>query len=186
VVVTLVAGVLFLISRAPALSSVEVSSQPCIASGDICLRFPTISGDNLPGEAFNLPTDFAGERTLVIVPFDEEQQVNAATWLPLAKEIAASNPDFAYYNVPVFPGMAAPVRAFIRAGMNFTIGDADLRALTITVFLDDRDVFLAALDVPNPDSMQVFLLNKDGEVLWRGAGEYDEAQGEALRAMVAG
>ena len=181
-----IAAALLLISRAPALSSVEVSSQPCIASGDACLRFPTISGDNLPGEVFNLPEDFVGERNLVIVPFDEAQQVNAAGWLPLAQELAAAHPDFAYYSLPIFPAMAAPLRAIIRTGMNFTITDADLRALTITTFLDDRDVFLAALDIPNTDAMQVFLLDADGAVIWRGEGAFDEAQGEALRAAVSG
>ncbi len=175
----------FVISRAPAQSGVEVSSQPCIASGDACLRFPVISGGSLTGQAYNLPEDFAGKRTLVIVPFNEDQQVKAAGWLPLAKELAAAHPDFAYYNVPIFPGMAAPLRALIRTGMNFTISDADLRAITITVFLDDRDAFLAALDVANTDAMQVFLLGDEDTLLWRGVGEFSDAQGEALRALLA-
>jgi hypothetical protein len=186
VVLLLAAAAVLLISRAPALSSVGVSSQPCIASGDACLRFPTISGENLPGDAFNLPADFAGQRDLVIVPFDEEQQVKAAGWLPLAQELAAAHPDFAYYSLPIFPAMAAPMRAIIRTGMSFTITDADLRALTITAFLDDRDAFLAALDILNTDAMQVFLLDEAGVVIWRGVGEYDDAQGDALRAVLVG
>lgn len=179
------AAAILLSSRAPALSSVGVSSQPCIASGDACLHFPTISGENLPGDAFNLPADFAGTRTLVIVPFDEAQQVSAAGWLPLAQELAAAHPDFACYSLPIFPDMAAPMRAIIRTGMSFTISDAGLRALTITTFLDDRDAFLAALDIPSTDAMQIFLLDEDGIVLWRGTGEYSDAQGDALRAVVA-
>jgi hypothetical protein len=154
--------------------------------GDVCLHFPTISGENLTGEAFILPADFEGKHNLVIVPFDEAQQVSAAAWLPLAQELAAAHPDFAYYNLPVFPAMAAPLRAIIRTGMSFTIGDARLRELTITAFLDDRDAFLAALNIPNTDAMQVFLLNEDGEVIWRGAGEFDDAQGEALREILTG
>jgi hypothetical protein len=184
VVVLVVVSAALLISRAPALSSVSMSSQPCIAFGDACLRFPTISGDNLPSETFSLPVDFAGTRTLVIVPFDEAQQVSAGGWLPLAQELAAAHPDFAYYNLPIFPDMAAPMRAIIRTGMSFTV-PADLRALTITAFLDDRDAFLSALDIPSTDAMQVFLLDETGVVLWRGAGEFSSAQGDALRAVVA-
>ncbi|MEP7290180.1 MAG: hypothetical protein ABI835_00300 [Chloroflexota bacterium] len=184
VVVIVITALLLWFSRAPALSSVQ--SRSCIASADACLRFPLISGENLPGQAFSLPADFAGTRTLVIVPFDEAQQVNASTWLPLARELAQSQPDFAYDNLPVFPGMSAPVRAFIRAGMNLTIPDAELRSLTITVFLDDRDAFLAALNIPDIDAMQVFLLNADGDVIWRGAGEFTSEQGDSLRAALAG
>jgi hypothetical protein len=181
--IAVVAAALWLLSRAAQVSSVEVSSLPCIASGDACLRFPTISGDNLLAETFHLPANFSGRYNLVILPFDEAQQVKAVRWLPLAQELAAANPDFAYYNLPVFPSMAAPLRAIIRTGMNFTVPEA-LRPLTITVFLDDRDAFLAALNIPDTEAMQVFLLNDDGEVMWRGAGEFDEAQGNALRAAV--
>lgn len=171
--------------RAPALSSVEMSERRCIAGADACLTFPAISGENLPGDPFNLPADFKGKLTLVLVPFDENQQVKAQTWLPFARELEAENPDFTSYNVPVFPGMAVPMRALIRAGMNITIGDAALRAVTITVFLDDLDPFLTALDIPNTDATQVFLLDDDGAVLWRGAGEFSDEHGAALRSLVA-
>jgi hypothetical protein len=177
--IVLVAAYL-LFTRAPQSSSVEIRGDGC----DSCLRFPEISGENLPGESFQLPNDFISENVLVIVPFDEAQQVSASSWLPLARELAASQPDFAYYNVPVFPRMSAPLRTIIRTGMNITITDADLRALTITVFLENRDVFLAALQIPNVDTTQVFLLNRDRDVIWRGAGEFSEVQGESLRAAL--
>src|SRR5690349_15273455 len=92
-------------SRAPIVSSVSVDTS----CNDPCIRFPTVSGDNLPGQTFHLPDDFAGKSNLVIVPFDENQQVQAQTWLPVARDLALAHPDFAYYNVPVFPSMAAPM-----------------------------------------------------------------------------
>ncbi len=170
--------------RAPALSEVGVNKQPCVAVAESCLTFPAISGQSLPGELFDLPGDFAGKLTLVLVPFDEEQQVKAQTWLPFARDLAAKTPDFTAYNVPVFPSMAAPMRALIRAGMNLTIPDAALRDVTITVFLDDRDQFLSALNIPDTDVMQVLLLDETGVVVWRGAGEFSSPQGDSLRAAV--
>lgn len=170
--------------RAPALSG--VGERACVAgSAATCLTFPAISGANLPGRPFDLPADFAGRLNLVLVPFDEDQQVKAQTWLPLAHDLAAADPDLVAYNVPVFPSLNAPMRTVIRMGMNVTIPDAALQAVTITVFLDDRDAFLAALDIPAADVMQVFLLDDAGVVLWRGAGEFSSPQGEALRAVVA-
>src|ERR1700709_2532594 len=109
VVVVAIVGVALQIigGRASVVSSLAVSNTPCT---DPCLRFPMVSGDNLPGQTFNLPADFQGKSHLVIVPFDENQQVQAQAWLPLARELAQAHPDFTYYNVPVFPGMAAPLR----------------------------------------------------------------------------
>ena len=95
VVIVVVAGIglaLLVIGRgAPVVSSVAISDQPCSAP---CLRFPTVSGENLPGQSFNLPADFAGASVLVIVPFDENQQVQAQTWLPYARELAQAHPTF--------------------------------------------------------------------------------------------
>jgi hypothetical protein len=182
VIVAIVGIALELIgSRASAVSTVEISNTSCI---DPCVRFPNVSGENLPGQTFNLPADFQGKSILVIVPFDEDQQVEAQSWLSPAREIAKQHPDFTYYNVPVFPSMAAPLRAIVRGGMSVSISDSYLRALTITVFINNRDQFLEALKLPNADALQVFLLNTDGDVLWRGAGEYSDRQGGSLQKLL--
>jgi type II secretory pathway pseudopilin PulG len=185
-VVILAAAAFILLSRAPATSTALTSEQACVTAGQACLQFPVVTGENLPGESFTLPADFQGTQTLVILPFDEDQQVKAETWLPLARELAEANPTLAYYNVPVFPDLNAPIRVLIRGGLNLAIADESLRALTITLFLANRDQFLTELNIPNTDTIQALLLNDAGEVLWRGSGEYDPDQGAALRAAVTG
>lgn len=184
VVVIGVTAALVVISRAPATSTALTSEQACVTTGQECLQFPVVTGENLPGESFTLPADFQGTQTFVILPFNEDQQIQAETWLPLARELAQANPTLAYYNVPVFPDLNAPVRVLIRGGLNLAITDESLRALTITLFLENRDQFLAELNIPNTDTIQAFLLNDAGEVLWRGAGVYDADQGASLRAAV--
>jgi hypothetical protein len=52
------------------------------------------------------------------------------------------------------------------------------------VFLDERDAFLRALEIPDVETTQVFLLNADDAVIWRGRGAYDDAAGDALRAIL--
>ncbi len=183
----LVGLVLVLVERgAPPVSQVARSTRPCITTDESCLRFPVVTGENLPGQAFTLPADFSGDTVLVVVPFDEQQQVDAQSWLPLARELASGDPGFTYYDVPVFPSMSAPMRALIRGGMVLTIADEALRAVTITVFLEDVAPFLSDLDIPDANAMQVFLLNGDGEVIWRAAGAYSAEQGESLRGALSG
>ena len=80
--------------------------------------------------------------------------------------------------------MAAPLRTIVRGGMSVSISDSYLRALTITVFLDNRDAFLAALNIPNADTLQILLLNTNREIVWQGAGEFTPAQGNAIRAEI--
>lgn len=174
-----------LLALAPSLDN-ESGAIGCLhgAEGDSCLRFPTISGLNLMGDEMTLPADFSGDWHLVIVPFSDEQQVNAQTWLPLAETLAAQTPALSYYNVPIFPDITPPIRLVIRAGMTLAISDPSLQALSITVFLDDRETFLSALEIADVEAMQVFLLDASGVVYWRGVGEYDESQANALKLLV--
>lgn len=181
------AGLGWMISRAPQTSTVTATRCLTTADSASCIRFPTVSGQNLADDTYTLPADFAGEEVLVIVPFDEDQQVRAQSWLPLAQEIAAERADFAYYNTAIFTADINPaVRLFIRGGMVMAIPDEDLRRATITLFLEDRAAFLDALAIPDIEQTQVFLLNGAGEVLWRGVGDYTAQQGADLRATLAG
>jgi hypothetical protein len=168
------------VTNAPAASRVEVQSCLSIETG--CLRFPMITGTTLSGKNLAMPDDFGGQYNLVIVPFDRDQQVKADTWLPIARELAQQNPELRYYSVAIFPDMAAPMRALARGGMNVVI-PTDLHDITITAFLEDRQAFLDALAIPNTERIQAFLLNGDGEVLWRGSGDYTQAQGDRLRLV---
>jgi hypothetical protein len=68
--------------------------------------------------------------------------------------------------------------------MNVAITDDALKAVTITAFLDDRDSFITALRIPDLDSIQLFLLNQDREIIWRESGSYTPSKGESLRQKV--
>lgn len=173
--------VLMSVTNAPATSHVGV--MPCLSSKTGCLRFPSISGATLSGQNLAMPEAFGGQYNLVIVPFDRDQQVKADTWLPVARELAQQKPNLRYYSVAIFPDMAAPIRALARGGMNVVI-PAALHDITITAFLEDRQAFLDALEIPNTGLIQVFLLNADGEVLWRGSGDYTVEQGKELQKII--
>lgn len=168
---------------APAISG--VIEQPCLTDANAdCIRFPEVSGMTLSGQEMTLPADFSGDYVLVIVPFDDQQQVRAATWLEPAQSWADQY-GLTYYDLAIMPDLSPAIRVFVRAGMNALITDSALRDLTLTLFLQDRDAFLAALAIPDVNAIQVFLLNAAGEVLWRGQGEYDPSLEDELSQVLA-
>ncbi|MCB9452186.1 MAG: hypothetical protein H6672_12155 [Anaerolineaceae bacterium] len=179
-VVLIVAAGLF----APEVST--VMEQACLtgAEGDDCIRFPMVSGLSLSGVEVTLPDDFDGDYTLVVVPFDDDQQLLAETWLRPVQALAAQYPGLTYYDAAVMPDLAPAVRVVVRVGLNALITDPHLRDVTVTLFLRDRDLFLDALDIPDFDLIQVFLLNRSREVIWRGSGEYTVKQGDSLIALL--
>ena len=181
--VVLIGLLLIYVANAPKASGVRISS--CIESdGGACLKFPAVSGTNLLGTAYDLPQDFAGAYNLVVISFDEEQTVRAEAWLPLAREIAEQNPDFAYYSLPTLKAMTPLVRGIITGGMTVVIPDEHLREITIMLFLDDLDAFVNGLSISDKSGLQVLLLNTAGGVIWRASGDYTESAGNDLRAAV--
>jgi hypothetical protein len=185
IAVVLISLLFAYVANAPEASGVRVS--PCIESdGGTCVQFPAVSGTNLLGTAYDLPQDFAGTTNLVVLSFDEEQTVRAEGWLPLARELAGQNPDFAYYSLPTLKAMTPLVRGIITGGMNVVIPDEHLREVTIMLFLDDLDAFESGLSINDTSRLHLFLLNAAGEVIWQASGDYSEAAGNDLRAAVNG
>jgi hypothetical protein len=173
--------VIFNLAQGPTASSVSVSDCSRTDSRP-CLRFPSVTGTNLLNETFQLPDDFDG-LTLVLLSFDEAQMSQTASWLPLAQALAAEYPQFSYYNVPMLNAVAPLMRAFISRGMTLVV-PTDFHAITVMLFLEDKQLFLDALLIPDVDAPQSFLLNDVGEVIWRVRGDYSDESSASLRAAV--
>jgi hypothetical protein len=133
------------------------------------VRFPEVRGTSLSGEEFNLPGDIGAEYALIMIAFQQYQQVEINTWLPLARELADRYPQLVYFEFPTIDRLNAAARAFIDGGMRAGIPDPVARATTITLYLD-RSAFREVLDIQGEDQIVVMLINQDGEVFWRTEG----------------
>jgi len=133
-------------------------------------HFPIVSGFNLNRQEFVFPRDFGGKFNLVIVPFQQYQQLTVNTWIPFVQEVEAAFPGFVYYELPTIYAMPVLSRTFLNEGMRAGIPDQTARERTITLYLD-KESFKSALDIPNEDDIYLFIVDRDGEILWRTNGE---------------
>ena len=147
------------------------------------LHFPLVSGYNLDREEIELPRDFGGDLNLVIVPFQQYQQTIVNTWIPFAQQTEKDTPGFMYYELPTIYNLPAFARSFINEGMRAGIPDQTARERTITLYID-KDPFKAALDIEDEDDIHLFLVNRQGEILWRTSGAYAESKADALRKVL--
>lgn len=183
IVIALAVLIVAVIANAPQTSAVRVAACVESTAGD-CIRFPSVTGTNLLGEVFVLPDGFTGDYNLILLSFDEGQTARMAAWLPVARELAAADPRFAYYSLPALKSVNPLVRAAIVGGMIVLIPDESVRALTIMLFLEDKDAFLAALAIETLDAPQALLLNPSGEIVWRATGDYSDSAAHDLRRAV--
>ena len=146
-------------------------------------QFPVVSGYNLNRQEFEFPRDFEGELNLVIVPFQQYQQTIGNTWLPFAQEVEASFPGFVYYELPTIYEMSALSRTFLNECMRAGIPDETARQRTITLYLD-KEAFRSALDIPGENDVHLFLVDPDGNILWRTTGQYTTEKASELIALI--
>jgi hypothetical protein len=188
IIVFMLSGAAALLLNAPNTTRVTIETSaadcPVKTASDECAQLPTVTGANLKNEALTFPAALAGEYNLVVMPFDRDQQVRAIDYVPLFQRLAQENEGVAYASMAALTDLAAPIRLLVTGGMNAAVTDDALRAVTIILYLEDQPGFIAALGVPDTEQIQVFIFNRAGQVLWRGAGDYSATMAQAVEAAL--
>lgn len=146
-------------------------------------HFPVVSGYNLDRQEIELPRDFGAELNLVIVPFQQNQQLDVNTWIPFAQEMERTIPGFMYYELPTIYNLPAVARGFINEGMRAGIQDQTSRERTITLYLD-KESFKSALGITTEEKIHLFLVNREGNILWQTTGRYSVAKATGLEEVL--
>jgi len=189
VVLLLGVGLLALLNQnAPQAATLRLSEAPCQTNAEgQCLRLPQISAANLEGQEDEFPTIFSAPLNLVVMPFDREQQVEAAAWLPVFEALAQEG-RVDYFSLAALDAtrIAPLFRTIIRETMNATISAPALRQRTYLVFLDDQPTFIEALGIKDIAQMRVLVLNAQGERLHLQSGPPSPEAETSLRQALDG
>jgi hypothetical protein len=148
------------------------------------IHFPTVSGFNLDRQELEFPRDFAGDLNVLFVPFLRRQQEDVDSWVPFVSGLEADTPGLAYYELPTIYEMSSLSRMFLNEGMRAGIPNRKSRQRTITLYLD-RAKFMRATGIPDERQVHILLVDREGRILWREAGRFDDDKGRALVAAVA-
>jgi hypothetical protein len=155
-------------------------SSAALAGAAPGVHFPSLTASNLEKRNFNLPADFEGDRNLVLVAFEREQQKDVDTWLREMERFEEFDSRFRYYELPTIQRPNAFMRWFIDTGMRHGIPDRKARERTITLYIDKKP-FCDALLITDQTKIYAFLVDREGRVLWRSEGRFDETKGASLR-----
>ena len=116
------------------------------AQGTAPAAFPRVEGKDLNNRSISLPGDFAGPASLVFVAFERSQQEEVDSWKPFVQEMQRLRPGLRFYELPTIGKGYTWLRGFIDGGMRSGIPDPNLRASTITLYIDVA-AFVKALGV---------------------------------------
>ena len=156
------------------------------AQGSAPAGFPPVEGKDLNERTLSLPGDFAGPASLVFVAFERSQQEDVDSWKPFVQEMQRLRPGLRFYELPEIGKGYTWLRGFIDGGMVSGIPDPNLRASTITLYIEVAP-FVKALGVETTKTIAAFVVAPSGEILGRSSGRYTqpaaEPLAEALKAL---
>jgi len=151
--------------------------------GKKTLVFPDVSGSNLEGKSRRLPNDFEGDLNVVIIAFRREHTDMIESWLNSLAQMIGKNTKLGFYELPVLSRAYSPFRRWIDGGMRAGIVDDEARERTVTVYTNKRD-FKRRLEIPNEETIYIFLVGRNGTILWQDKGRLTEAKFQKLQNAV--
>jgi hypothetical protein len=142
---------------------------------------PSITTENLNQRAMTLPKDLPGERTLVLMAFEQKQQANINTWVSGMK--LKENP-IEWVETPIIDPRNGFVRFFIDNGMRGGIPDPAIRERVITLYTP-RDAFIKAMGITTgTTSIYAAVVDRQGQVLEIVEGDFTpDKAAKILRQM---
>lgn len=136
-----------------------------------------IEGRNLNGEDVTFASMVSGERTLLVMPFERDQNEDMHSWYEPGERLGLR-----LAIAPVLPRSARVLRGLIDRGMAKGLSEAR-RARTATFYVD-KDPLKEHLGLVAEDELALLLLDGAGAVLWRGVGAWSAATEGDLRAVL--
>ena len=147
-------------------------------------KFPEVTGQNLLGETLTIPSQLEGKVNFLIIAFQQWHVRLIETWVPFLEELIVKHPAIQYYEIPTLRKFNFLSRKIIDSGMRGGIPSPEMRARTITLYLD-KSAFDQALHIPTEETIYLFLVDCDGNILWRDKNRYSVEKGKAILNIIA-
>jgi hypothetical protein len=137
---------------------------------------PVIAGKDLNGAPWVVPAGLPGDRTLVIVGFEESQQEAIDTW---TQGLGLNTPSNAisWIEMPLIENPNMLMRWVINTGMRSGIKDESLRSHVWTAYTDKK-AFMRSCGMGSDEMIFAMVVDRSGQVISIERGMYSKG-GEA-------
>jgi hypothetical protein len=142
-------------------------------------RLPTLTAKRLDQQPVVLPNQLPAERSLALIAYTREQRTEIDSWIRGLRLDQDSS--IAWFRMPVMndPGDEGARNAIEQKLMDRHPSEA-ARSRLVPVFTN-REAFVRAAGISGMDHASILVLNRDGKVLARAEGLFDENKAQALR-----
>jgi hypothetical protein len=145
-------------------------------------KVPPVAAKRLDQTHVAFPQDLPSDRTLAVVVFKRTQSDEAQSWVDGLRLHQDSDISWVKLGVLNDPGDEGKRREIEQRLMERYPSLAD-RTRTVRVFTD-KAAFVRALGLDSADHASVLVIDREGNVLARAQGPFDEAKAQSLRKTV--
>jgi hypothetical protein len=160
-----------------------------ISHAQVGITYPTLSGETLDGKAITLPDNAKGKFTIVGMAHSTDAEQDLQSWMdPIYQKYIAKTglldaaEDVNVFFVPMFSGSSLPFYDKAKKKMKETTQE-DLQPHVI-FYKGEISSYKEKLLIEKKDTPYIFLLNKDGKVVYATSGSWTEAKMDALDEKV--
>lgn len=145
--------------------------------------FPDISGVTLSDKKVSIPKDTKGKSTIIALAYSQDAEKELKTWAePTYEKFIAKSQLIAYdinlYFIPMFSG--AKIAWAESARQKFKKeNDPELHPYVL-IYKGELDKYKTALQMNKKDTPYLFVLDKDGKVVYSATGFYTEEKMDAI------
>ena len=147
--------------------------------------FPAISGETLAGTTKTIPADTKGKYTLIAMAYSSDAEQDLNTWLNPAYNkfivktgMFDSEYDVNIYFIPMFSGVNIATANTIRKRMKEEIEKGAHGY--VMFYKGEISSYKKELELVQKDTPYIFLLDKEGKIIYSTNGIYSDDKMEAI------
>ncbi len=149
------------------------------------ITYPSLSGETLDGKAITMPDNAKGKFTIVGMAHSTDAEQDLKTWMdPIYQKYIAKTglldaaEDVNVYFIPMFSGSSLPFYDKAKNKMKSTTQE-DLQSHVI-FYKGEISSYKEKLLIEKKDTPYIFVLDKNGKVVFATNGEWTEAKMDAM------
>lgn len=169
--------------RLLALSGLLLFGSNIIAHAQVGKMFPALTGETLDDVKKSIPSSTKGKYTIICMAWSSDSENDLKSWLqPAYDKFVGKTEMFSYdvnlYFIPMFTGVNVATAGTAKKKLK---NDTDKELQPYVLFYTgDIDTYKKELGMEKKDVPYIYVLDKDGKIVYMTSGMYTEKKMEDL------
>ncbi len=145
-------------------------------------QFPRIEAETLSKKQVVFPQDTQGQFALLLIAFRRQTQGEVDSWLNPFIEDFSNHQQVTFYEIPMISGNWKWMSGWIDSGMRS--GVAEYKHDHVATYYGPLKSYFQHFEVDDVRRVYVFLLDKQGHILWRETGRANQNKYQELKLLL--